>query len=168
MANPDQHGHHEQQSSWGRIYPNAFILMEFLPGNVAMDASGGYATHNGEIPIPPQHKSNFYNEIARVQDKLNYFREGLHPGRGTGTDRAAWSVEGAGNDLHRQILLQTRFVARGIRDILLCIWRDAISDWDVNDLVAQMINFVEDLSAEWQEKYRDMSSKAGREPLEDH
>ncbi|OBT72695.1 hypothetical protein VF21_08829 [Pseudogymnoascus sp. 05NY08] len=38
---------------------------------------------------------------------------------------------------------------------------------DVNDLVAQMINFVEDLPAEWQEKYRDMRLKAGREPLEE-
>ncbi|KFZ07582.1 hypothetical protein V501_06315 [Pseudogymnoascus sp. VKM F-4519 (FW-2642)] len=37
---------------------------------------------------------------------------------------------------------------------------------DVNDVVAQM-NFVEDLPAEWQEKYRGMRSKAGREPLED-
>ncbi|OBT93442.2 hypothetical protein VE01_08681 [Pseudogymnoascus verrucosus] len=37
---------------------------------------------------------------------------------------------------------------------------------DANDLVAQMINFVEDLPVEWQEKYRDMRSKAGREPLE--
>ena len=43
----------------------AFILMEFLPGNVAMDADGGYETHNGEIP--PQHKINFYNEMAQVQ-----------------------------------------------------------------------------------------------------
>lgn len=43
----------------------AFILMEFLPGNVAMDADGGYKTHNGEIP--PQHKSNFYNKMAQVQ-----------------------------------------------------------------------------------------------------
>lgn len=37
---------------------------------------------------------------------------------------------------------------------------------DVNGLIKQMINFVEDLPAEWQEKYRDMRSKAGREPLE--
>ncbi|OBT97653.1 hypothetical protein VE01_04426 [Pseudogymnoascus verrucosus] len=43
----------------------AFILMEFLPGNVAMDADGGYKTHNREIP--PQHKTNFYNEMAQVQ-----------------------------------------------------------------------------------------------------
>lgn len=43
----------------------AFILMEFLPGNVAMDADGGYETHNGEIPT--QHKTHFYNEVAQIQ-----------------------------------------------------------------------------------------------------
>ncbi|KFY68165.1 hypothetical protein V498_10727 [Pseudogymnoascus sp. VKM F-4517 (FW-2822)] len=46
----------------------AFILMEFLPGNVAMDADGGYETHNGEIP--PQHKTNFYKRIAQVQVEM--------------------------------------------------------------------------------------------------
>ncbi|OBT85764.1 hypothetical protein VE02_05834 [Pseudogymnoascus sp. 03VT05] len=50
----------------------AFILMEFLPGNVAMDANGGYKTHNGEIP--PEHKSNFYNEMAQVQAEMTSIR----------------------------------------------------------------------------------------------
>ncbi|ELR06926.1 hypothetical protein GMDG_02296 [Pseudogymnoascus destructans 20631-21] len=46
----------------------AFILMEFLPGNVAMDVDGGYETHNGEIP--PQHKTTFYNEVAQIQVEM--------------------------------------------------------------------------------------------------
>ncbi|KFY66895.1 hypothetical protein V496_01880 [Pseudogymnoascus sp. VKM F-4515 (FW-2607)] len=50
----------------------AFILMEFLPGNVAMDADGGYETHNGEIP--PQHKTNFYDEVARIQVEMTSVR----------------------------------------------------------------------------------------------
>lgn len=39
-----------------------------------------------------------------------------------------------------------------------------LGDEDV--LVAQMINFVEELPVEWQHIYRDMCLKAGREPVE--
>ncbi|KFY92653.1 hypothetical protein V500_04103 [Pseudogymnoascus sp. VKM F-4518 (FW-2643)] len=35
-----------------------------------------------------------------------------------------------------------------------------------NELVAQMINFVGDLPAEWQQQYKDMCLKAGREPVQ--
>lgn len=41
----------------------AFILMEVLPGSVAMDALGGYETHRGVIP--KQHRQNFYRSVAR-------------------------------------------------------------------------------------------------------
>jgi hypothetical protein len=43
----------------------AFMLMEFLPGNVAIDADGGYETHHGVIPL--QYRASFYNAIAQVQ-----------------------------------------------------------------------------------------------------
>jgi hypothetical protein len=33
----------------------AFMLMEFVPGNVATDADSGYETHHGEIP--PQYRA---------------------------------------------------------------------------------------------------------------
>jgi len=43
----------------------AFMLMEFLPGNVAIDADGGYEAHRGQIP--PQHRGSFYDAAAQVQ-----------------------------------------------------------------------------------------------------
>jgi aminoglycoside phosphotransferase (APT) family kinase protein len=43
----------------------AFMLMEFLPGNVAIDADGGYEAHRGQIP--PQHRGGFYDAVAQVQ-----------------------------------------------------------------------------------------------------
>jgi aminoglycoside phosphotransferase (APT) family kinase protein len=43
----------------------AFILMEFLPGNVAIDANGGYATNKGQIPH--EHRPSFYNSVAQIQ-----------------------------------------------------------------------------------------------------
>jgi len=43
----------------------AFMLTEFLPGNVAIDANGGYEVHHGQIP--PQHKASFYNATAQIQ-----------------------------------------------------------------------------------------------------
>ena len=42
-----------------------FVLMEFLPGNVAIDADGGYESHRGKIP--PQYKERFYKAVAQVQ-----------------------------------------------------------------------------------------------------
>jgi len=42
----------------------AFLLMEFLPGNVAVDADGGYEIHQGHIP--PKHREGFYNAVARI------------------------------------------------------------------------------------------------------
>lgn len=35
-----------------------------------------------------------------------------------------------------------------------------------SDLVAEMINFVEDLPAEWEQKYRGICLKAGQEPVQ--
>jgi hypothetical protein len=48
----------------------AFIIMEFLPGNVAMDAFGGWASHHGIIPF--QHRHSFYLSVAKLQVKLVY------------------------------------------------------------------------------------------------
>ena len=42
-----------------------FILMEYLPGIVAMDADGGYHVHYGEIAA--RHKPNFYKNVASIQ-----------------------------------------------------------------------------------------------------
>ncbi|KAI1182632.1 kinase-like domain-containing protein [Nemania serpens] len=50
----------------------AFILMEFLPGNVAMDAFGGWASHYGAIP--PEHRYSFYSSVARMQVELTSVR----------------------------------------------------------------------------------------------
>lgn len=41
----------------------AFILMELLPGTVAMDALGGYKAHRGVIP--KEHRQNFYRSVAK-------------------------------------------------------------------------------------------------------
>ncbi|CZT01770.1 uncharacterized protein RCO7_01963 [Rhynchosporium graminicola] len=43
----------------------AFVLMEFLPDNVAMDADGGYEAHRGQIPL--QRRDGFYDSTAHVQ-----------------------------------------------------------------------------------------------------
>lgn len=40
-----------------------YILMEFLPGNTAMDAAGGYEVHRGQIPSV--HRQRFYRSVAR-------------------------------------------------------------------------------------------------------
>ncbi len=42
-----------------------FFLMEFVPGNTAMDAFGGYDVHGGEIP--PQYKPVFMQQVAKIQ-----------------------------------------------------------------------------------------------------
>lgn len=47
-----------------------FILMEFLPGNVAMDLCGGWASHHGIIPF--QYRAEFYSSMARIQVNMNY------------------------------------------------------------------------------------------------
>jgi hypothetical protein len=41
----------------------AFILMELLPGSVAMDALGGYEVHRGVIPR--KYRENFYRSVAK-------------------------------------------------------------------------------------------------------
>jgi hypothetical protein len=41
----------------------AFILMELLPGSVAMDALGGYDVHRGVIPR--EYRQNFYRSVAK-------------------------------------------------------------------------------------------------------
>lgn len=42
-----------------------FMIMDFIPGDTAMDAFGGY--HNHEGAIPPEHKPKFCRAIAQYQ-----------------------------------------------------------------------------------------------------
>lgn len=40
-----------------------FILMEFIPGNTAMNAAGGSDQHRGRIPA--QYRPTFYRSVAQ-------------------------------------------------------------------------------------------------------
>lgn len=46
----------------------AFILMELLPGSVAMDALGGYEVNRGVIP--EEHRQTFYRSVAKCHVRL--------------------------------------------------------------------------------------------------
>lgn len=46
----------------------AFMLMELLPGIVAMDALGGHRVHRGVIPR--EHRPNFYRSVAKAHVRL--------------------------------------------------------------------------------------------------
>lgn len=46
----------------------AFMLMELLPGIVAMDALGGRKAHRGVIPR--EHRQNFYRSVANSHVRL--------------------------------------------------------------------------------------------------
>ncbi|KAJ5420914.1 hypothetical protein N7465_003433 [Penicillium sp. CMV-2018d] len=50
----------------------AFILMELLPGSVAMDALGGYEAHRGVIPR--EYRQNFYRSVANCHVQLASLR----------------------------------------------------------------------------------------------
>ncbi|KAJ5145996.1 uncharacterized protein N7515_000560 [Penicillium bovifimosum] len=50
----------------------AYILMELLPGSVAMDAAGGYDTHRGVIP--KEHRQNFYRSVAKCHVQMTSLR----------------------------------------------------------------------------------------------
>ncbi|KAL5330797.1 hypothetical protein ACEPPN_000320 [Leptodophora sp. 'Broadleaf-Isolate-01'] len=50
----------------------AFMLMELLPGNVAIDADGGYEAHRGQIPL--QRREGFYDSAAQVQVQMTSVR----------------------------------------------------------------------------------------------
>ncbi|KAL2169452.1 hypothetical protein VTG60DRAFT_5996 [Thermothelomyces hinnuleus] len=50
----------------------AFILTEFLPGNVAIDLDGAYATHQGQVPT--QHRKDFYRSVARIHVQMASLR----------------------------------------------------------------------------------------------
>ncbi|KAH7317583.1 hypothetical protein BKA65DRAFT_557002 [Rhexocercosporidium sp. MPI-PUGE-AT-0058] len=45
----------------------AFMLMELLPGNVAIDADGSYEAHRGQIPL--ERREGFYISAARVAEQ---------------------------------------------------------------------------------------------------
>lgn len=49
-----------------------FFLMEFIPGNTAMDAFGGYDVHHEEIPA--QYKSFLIQQTAKIQTKMASIR----------------------------------------------------------------------------------------------
>lgn len=46
----------------------AFMLIELLPGIVAMDALGGHKAHRGVIPRA--HRQNFYRSVAKFHVRL--------------------------------------------------------------------------------------------------
>ena len=46
----------------------AYILMELLPGIVAIDALGGYKVHRGVIP--KEHRQTFYRSVAKSHVRL--------------------------------------------------------------------------------------------------
>ncbi|KAJ5145900.1 uncharacterized protein N7515_000464 [Penicillium bovifimosum] len=50
----------------------AYILMELLPGSVALDALGGYEVHGGEIP--KRHRPNFYRLVAKCHVQFTSLR----------------------------------------------------------------------------------------------
>ncbi|CAG8076104.1 unnamed protein product [Penicillium salamii] len=50
----------------------AFILMELLPGSVAIDALGGYEVHRGVIP--KEHRAKFYDSVAKCHVQLTSLR----------------------------------------------------------------------------------------------
>lgn len=47
----------------------AYILMEVIPGIVAMDALGGREVHRGDIPAP--YRQTFYRAVSRCHVRLN-------------------------------------------------------------------------------------------------
>lgn len=49
-----------------------FIIMEFIPGNTAMDSFGGYNEHKGKTPL--QFKANFHIAIADIQVRIRHTR----------------------------------------------------------------------------------------------
>lgn len=49
-----------------------FVLMEFIPGNTAMDSFGGYRTHRGETPT--QFRSGFHQAMADIQVQMTSIR----------------------------------------------------------------------------------------------
>ncbi|KAK3331736.1 hypothetical protein B0T19DRAFT_85996 [Cercophora scortea] len=50
----------------------AFMLMEFIPGNVAMDVDGGHTVHRGNIRL--DRREAFYSAVARVHTQLTSVR----------------------------------------------------------------------------------------------
>jgi aminoglycoside phosphotransferase (APT) family kinase protein len=50
----------------------AFMLMEFVPGDTAMDAFGGWETHKGETPA--QYKGKFHEALADIQTEMASIR----------------------------------------------------------------------------------------------
>ncbi|KAK4032226.1 hypothetical protein C8A01DRAFT_41338 [Parachaetomium inaequale] len=50
----------------------AFMLMEFVPGDTAMDSFGGWETHKGETPA--QYKDKFHEALADIQTQMASIR----------------------------------------------------------------------------------------------
>lgn len=68
----------------------AFMLMEYLSGDVAMDADGGYDAHQGEIPL--HRRAQFYEATANAQVRL-LFHPQYHWGhRTSATLTSLWYV----------------------------------------------------------------------------
>ncbi|KAK3368594.1 hypothetical protein B0H63DRAFT_441835 [Podospora didyma] len=50
----------------------AFMLTEFLPGMVAMEADGGFAVHRAQIPA--ERRPGFYSAVAEIQVQITSVR----------------------------------------------------------------------------------------------
>ena len=50
----------------------AFMLMDFIPGNTAMDSFGGWDVHKGEMPF--HFKLQLYSSLADIQTSLSSIR----------------------------------------------------------------------------------------------
>ncbi|RDA87745.1 hypothetical protein CP532_1778 [Ophiocordyceps camponoti-leonardi (nom. inval.)] len=50
----------------------AFILMQFVPGNVATDSDGGYKVHQGQVPL--YRRPSFYLAAAKIQVQMTSVR----------------------------------------------------------------------------------------------
>lgn len=61
-----------------------FILMEFLPGNTAMDAAGGYDVHGGHIPFA--YRQIFYRSVAECHVSKFLSFNHSKPNLNTGTN----------------------------------------------------------------------------------
>ncbi|KAJ4286505.1 hypothetical protein N0V90_013205 [Kalmusia sp. IMI 367209] len=56
------------EASYDNTVGVAFMLMEFIPADTAMDSFGGWPVHRGKTP--PQFKENFHAAMARIQNQV--------------------------------------------------------------------------------------------------
>ncbi|KAI0160733.1 kinase-like domain-containing protein [Xylariaceae sp. FL1272] len=49
-----------------------FVLMEFLPGNTAVDSAGGWEVHKGQVPLA--YRDGFYRSVAEYHVQMTAIR----------------------------------------------------------------------------------------------